>query len=188
MKRKPSHCGGNQMAVSTLEKPPTAPASNHPSGDNRFKILEATMKRHQYQPDALIEVLHHAQQLFGFLEEDLLILIAHKLKVPLSRVYGVVTFYHIFSLKPGGKHTCVVCTGTACHVKGGSKMMRRVSEIAHVKPGETSEDGEVSLMSARCLGACGIAPVVVLDGVVSGHYTEDLFVSKIKDWLSNGSE
>jgi bidirectional [NiFe] hydrogenase diaphorase subunit len=75
-------------------------ASEHPSGDNRFKLLEATMKRHQYQPDALIEVLHKAQELFGFLSSDLLLMIAHKLRLPPSRVYGVATFYHFFSLAP----------------------------------------------------------------------------------------
>jgi hypothetical protein len=80
-------------------------AQQHPSGDNRFKILEATMKRHQYQADALIEVLHTAQELFGHLDTDLLYHIAHSLKVPLSRIYGVATFYHFFSLAPKGRHT-----------------------------------------------------------------------------------
>lgn len=91
------------------------PLKEHPSGDKRFKILDATMKRHQYQQDALIEVLHKAQELFGYLENDLLHYIAQSLKLAPSRVYGVATFYHLFSLAPKGAHTCVVCTGTACY-------------------------------------------------------------------------
>jgi hypothetical protein len=86
----------------------------HASGDKRFKILEAHIKKHQFKQDALIEVLHKAQELFGYLEDDLLLFIAYRLKLPTSRVYGVATFYHFFTLKPKGKHTCVVCMGTAC--------------------------------------------------------------------------
>ena len=80
----------------------------HASGDKRFKILEAHMKKHQFKQDALIEVLHKAQELFGYLEDDLLLFVAYKLKLPASRVYGVATFYHFFTLKPKGRHTCVV--------------------------------------------------------------------------------
>jgi bidirectional [NiFe] hydrogenase diaphorase subunit len=167
---------------------PNPPAEAHPSGDNRFKILESTMKRHQYEPDALIEVLHHAQQLWGYLEDDLLIYIAHKLKVPPSRVYGVATFYHFFSLKPRGRHTCVVCLGTACYVKGGTKLMSAVTALADIKPGETTRDSSLSLLSARCLGACGIAPATVMDGAVAGYQTEESLTAKIKEWLDNGSE
>ena len=90
----------------------------HPSGDKRFKMLDVAMKRHQFQPDALIEVLHTAQELFGYLDDDVLVYVGRSLRVPLSRVYGVATFYNFFSLKPQGEHTCVVCMGTACYVKG----------------------------------------------------------------------
>src|SRR5882672_8114008 len=100
--------------------------AEHPSGDKRFKILDVTMKRHQYQPDALIEVLHKAQELFGFLDRDVLFYVARGLKQPPSRVYGVATFYHLFSLKPQGEHTCVVCMGTACFVKGADRLLRTV--------------------------------------------------------------
>src|SRR5919108_1053330 len=103
-------------AIEDTQKPANVPAKTHPSGDNRFKLLEATMKRHQYQPDALIEVLHKAQELFGYLSTDLLLYVAHSLKLPPSRAYGVATFYHFFSLAPKGEHTCAVCLGTACYV------------------------------------------------------------------------
>ncbi len=98
----------------------------HASGDKRFKILEVHMKKHQFRHDALIEVLHKAQELFGFLEDDLLLFVAYKLKLPPSRVYGVATFYHFFTLKPKGEHTCVVCMGTACYVKGADKVIAAV--------------------------------------------------------------
>jgi len=168
-------------------RPAGGAAGGHPSGDNRFKMLEATMKRHQYQQDALIEVLHTAQELFGFLEPDLLLHIAHSLKVPPSRVYGVATFYHFFSLKPKGEHTCVVCMGTACYVKGAAEIVAAVEKIARVKSGETTADGKVSLLAARCLGACGIAPAVVMDGVVTGRQTPDAIVAQVKGWVDNGS-
>lgn len=140
------------------------------------------MKRHQYKPDALIEVLHKAQESFGFLEEDVLIYVARGLKLPLSRVYGVATFYHLFSLKPSGAHTCVVCLGTACYVKGGNKVMEALETELGIKGGETTADGKVSLTAARCLGACGIAPAVVFDGTVAGKLEPDGALARIKEW------
>ena len=161
-------------------------ASDHPSGDKRFKMLEATMKKHQFQPSALIEVLHAAQELFGYLENDLLYFVARGMKLPPSRVYGVATFYHFFSLKPKGEHTCVVCTGTACYVKGANDLLGAVERTAHVSAGETTSDGKLSLMTARCLGACGIAPAVVLDGTVKGHETTESLLRSVKGWLASG--
>ena len=121
----------------------------HASGDKRFKILEVHMKKHQFRHDALIEALHKAQESFGYLEDDLLLFVAHKLKLPPSRVYGVATFYHFFTLKPKGEHTCVVCLGTACYVKGANKVLAAVEERAGIKAGETTENNKVSLLTAR---------------------------------------
>ncbi len=164
---------------------PTAAAS-HPSGDKRFKLLEVAMKRHQFRQDALIEVLHTAQELFGYLEPDLLYFIGRNLKLPPSRVYGVATFYQFFTLKPKGRHTCVVCTGTACYVKGADALLAAVRDAAHVGPGETTEDGELSLVTARCLGACGIAPAVVVDGAVLGHQTPEDLLRQMEGWAPRG--
>lgn len=164
-----------------------ATARRHPSGDKRFKLLEVTMKRHHFRQDALIEVLHAAQGLFGYLEPDLFYFIAHHLKLPLSRVYGTATFYHFFTLKPKGEHTCVVCTGTACYVKGADALLEAVGREAHVKPGETTADGRLSLLTARCLGTCGIAPAVVQDGTVVGHVTAETLLDEIKGWLHDGT-
>jgi bidirectional [NiFe] hydrogenase diaphorase subunit len=164
-----------------------AAAQPHPSGDNRFKLLEATMKRHQYQPDALIEVLHRAQELFGYLSLDLLLYIANRLSVPPSQVYGVATFYHFFSLAPKGAHTCVVCLGTACYVKGAAALLAAAKQRLGVQVGETTPDQQISLMIARCLGACGIAPTVVFDGVVAGRQTQESLQERLESWAAHGS-
>ena len=155
----------------------------HASGDKRFKILEAHIKKFQGRQDALIEVLHRAQELFGFLEDDLLLFVAYKLKLPASRVYGVATFYHYFILKPQGAHTCVVCTGTACYVRGADKVLSAVEAKSGIKAGETTADNEFSLLTARCLGACGIAPTVVYVGVITPHQTPDAAVARVNEWL-----
>jgi bidirectional [NiFe] hydrogenase diaphorase subunit len=152
------------------------------SGDKRFKILEAHMKKHQFKQDALIEVLHKAQELFGYLEDDLLLFIAYKLKLPASRVYGVATFYHFFTLKPKGRHTCVVCMGTACYVRGADKVLAAVETKAGIKAGETTPDNELSLLTARCIGACGIAPAVVYDGAVTPRQTPESALERMKGW------
>jgi bidirectional [NiFe] hydrogenase diaphorase subunit len=155
----------------------------HPSGDKRFKVLDVTMKRNQYSQDALIEILHKAQEAFGFLEEDILLYVARALKLPLSRVYGVATFYHLFSLKPSGAHTCVICLGTACYVKGANALLDTLKAEIDVKPGETTADGQVSLVTARCIGACGIAPAAVFDGNVLGKQTGESVMENIRPWV-----
>jgi bidirectional [NiFe] hydrogenase diaphorase subunit len=169
----------------TVVEQPAAPsaAPRHPSGDKRFKILEVHMKKHQFRHDALIEVLHKAQELFGYLEDDLLLFISSKLKLPPSRVYGVATFYHFFTLKPKGEHTCVVCMGTACYVKGADKLIEAVQENLKIKAGETTADNRVSLLTARCIGACGIAPAVVYDGTVTPRQTPESTLEQINQWV-----
>lgn len=170
---------------STTTKNTQKATKEHPSGDKRFKALDITMKRNQYRQDALIEVLHKAQESFGYLEEDVLVYVARGLKLPLSRVYGVATFYHLFSLKPSGAHTCVVCLGTACYVKGSGQVLEALEQKTGIHQGETTEDGQMSLMSARCIGACGIAPAVVFDGTVAGKVKPEEALEKIKDWGIN---
>ena len=157
-------------------------ALEHASGDKRFRILEVHMKKFQFRHDALIEVLHKAQELFGCLEDDLLLFIAYKLKLPPSRVYGVATFYHFFTLKPQGEHTCVVCMGTACYVKGADKVIAAVQDLLKIKSGETTPDNKVSLLTARCIGACGIAPAVVYDGTVTPRQNPATALEQIGKW------
>ncbi len=159
----------------------------HPSGDRRFKMLEAAMKKHQYRADALLEVLHTAQELFGYLQEDLLMFIARSLKLPPSRVYGVATFYHFFTFTPKGAHTCVVCLGTACYVKGAAAVQAALEQDLGVRAGQTRADGKASISTARCLGACGLAPAVVFDGQVAANVTPAKAVEHVKGWLNDGA-
>ena len=132
-------------------RPPSAAErpTTHPSGDRRFELLDATLKRHRFAPDALIEVLHTAQELFGHLRADLLFYMARALRLPPSRVYGVATFYHLFSFAPRGRHACVVCTGTACYVKGADAMLAAIEREAGATAGHTSSDGAISVSTAR---------------------------------------
>jgi len=154
-----------------------------PSGDKRWRIVEATMRRVGYDPSGLIETLHSVQDTFGYLDDASLRFVAYSLNVPLSRAMGVATFYHYFTLKPPGKHTCVVCLGTACYIKGSSAILDAVKEKLRVGVGETTPDGRVSLLTARCLGACGIAPTVVYDGEVAAHQTREDALKRTNDWM-----
>jgi bidirectional [NiFe] hydrogenase diaphorase subunit len=169
-----------QKMPNTMLKSPPEKAN---TADKRLKVLDITIKRNQNRQDALIEILHKAQSSFGYLEEDVLIYIAHELKLPLSQVFGVATFYHLFSLKPSGAHNCVVCLGTACYVKGSSELLDTLAEETNLHPGETSKDGKVSLMTARCIGACGLAPAAVFDGKVCGKQTSELVLAQVREWL-----
>jgi bidirectional [NiFe] hydrogenase diaphorase subunit len=177
-----------KIMVDAGEKSQIAASQAHPSGDKRFKMLDVSMKRHHYKQDALIEILHKAQELFSYLDNDVLIYISRQLKLPPSRVYGVATFYHLFSLAPKGVHTCVVCTGTACYVKGAANLLTNINQNLQVNPGETTPDNQISLQTARCLGACGIAPAVVFDGTVAGNQTPESVVTHLQGWLKNGSD
>ena len=102
------------------------------------------------------------------------------MRVPLSQVYGVATFYHFFNLKPPGAHTCVLCTGTACFIKGVPEILKEVQDQIGIQLGETTPDNQVSLLSARCVGACGLAPVGVFDGEVAGNLTPADVVNRIQ--------
>lgn len=186
MADSPSSPGGT--ATRDAASPPRARAGeDHPSGDNRFKMLDASMKRHRFAPEALIEVLHTAQELFGFLKPDILFYVARHLKLPPSRVYGVATFYHFFTFAPKGEHTCVVCTGTACYVKGADRLLASIEGDLGTVAGKTTTDGRVSISTARCLGACGLAPVVVYDGEVAGSQNPASALERMKGWRGHGS-
>lgn len=166
-----------------LAKQPPAP----PSTDKRWKIVAAMMRRHGHAPDALIETLHTVQEAFGYLDDEALRFVATSLRVPLSRVYGVATFYHYFTLKPQGKHTCVVCTGTACYIKGAAACLSAIEKAFDVKPGDTTADGMLSLLTARCIGSCGLAPTAVFDGEVMGNITPEAVLERAERWTRNDS-
>lgn len=113
---------------------------------------------------ALIQVLLDIQRRNNWLPKDALTLVSQKLGVPLTQVYHVATFYKAFSLVPKGRHTCVVCLGTACHVRGAPRLLDKVTEILKIRPGETSRDLRFSLNTVNCLGCCALGPVMVVDG------------------------
>lgn len=152
--------------------------------DKRWRLVNATMRRHGYQPDALIETLHTVQEAFGYLDDPGLRYVASNLNIPLSRVYGVATFYNFFTLKPQGEHTCVVCLGTACYIKGAPHILRAIEDTAGIRPGQTTSDNKVSLVVARCLGACGLAPAAIFDGDVAGKLTPDEAVERLGGWTN----
>jgi bidirectional [NiFe] hydrogenase diaphorase subunit len=154
--------------------------TKHPSGDKRFEMLDTSMKRLRFMPDALIEVLHTAQELFGHLRPDILLYVARALKLPPSRVYGVATFYSYFTLKPPGEHACVVCMGTACYINGAPKLLGSIVDDLGIGAGATTSDGKVSLLTAHCVGACSVAPVVVLDGEVHGKATAESVMQAVR--------
>lgn len=151
-----------------------------PSDDKRWRIVKAAMQRNGNERHALIETLHTVQESFGYLDDESLRFVAASLNAPLSQVYGVSTFYHLFSMKPAGQHTCVVCTGTACYIKGTPALMAEIERRYGVKAGETTADGALSLMAARCLGSCGMAPVAVFDGEVGGNLDIDSAISRLE--------
>jgi bidirectional [NiFe] hydrogenase diaphorase subunit len=152
------------------------------SRDNRWKLVEATLRRHGHRSHSLIEALHAAQEAYGFLDTDVLGRLAVDLRVPLSKVYGVATFYNFFSLEPQGAHSCVVCTGTACYIKGAGAIMAVLEEEEGLRAGETSADGQVSVLTARCFGSCGLAPAAVVDGEVLGKLTPADVLARVREW------
>jgi len=162
--------------VQTYQMPPL------PSDDKRWKIVNGTMRRHGYARQALIETLHTVQSSFGFLDDDSIKFVAKSLRVPLSQAYGVVTFYHHFSLKPPADHTCTVCTGTACYIRGADKLVADGEKFLGIKQGETTKDGKIALMAVRCVGACGQAPVALIDGELVVRVESAAMVEQLERW------
>ncbi len=127
-----------------------------------YRKLQAVIDERITLQNPLIEVLHAAQEIFGYLPMEVQDYIAREMDVPVAQIYGVVTFYNYFSMKPRGKHLINVCTGTACFVKGASRLIQMLEEELNVKLGETSKDGKFTLTSVRCVGACSLAPVFMI--------------------------
>jgi len=135
------------------------------TGDKKgilYQQLKEVIDKSSTLQDPLIEVLRQAQEIFGFLPIEVQQFVADELKLPVSKVFGVVTFYNFFSMKPQGKHIINVCTGTACYVKGAPRLVSMFEEELGVKLGETTKDGLFTLSSVRCVGACSLAPVFVI--------------------------
>ena len=170
-----------------MEASPATPESfASPAEDPRRKVVEQALRRFQYRPDALIEVLHVAQEAYGYLGDALLAYVATQLKLPESRVFSVATFYHAFKLRPKGEHTCIVCTGTACYVKGAGEIVRSLEAAYGIHAGQTTADGRLSLGTARCLGTCSLAPLLVVDNAVLGREAVEGVAKRVEAALGDG--
>ncbi len=145
-----------------------------------YKQLDQVIDAYRGKPDCLIQVLHKAQQVFGYLPKEVQKRVAEGLGVSLNEVYGVATFYSFFSLQPKGKHQVNVCQGTACYVRGSSKVLARIEKELGVGPGETTADGNFSVEVVRCLGACGLGPVMTVDEDVHARLKPDKVPSILK--------
>ena len=153
-----------------------------PSGSDAFPELEPVLRRHGHRPDGLIEVLNRAQELHGQLTPALLRHVATALRLPLSRVQGTASFYHLFRFRPPAAHSCVVCTGTACHVKGAEALVQALEgELAPGGAAEAAGAGAIELSTVRCVGTCGGAPLVVVDGQVWNHQTPASVLARLRE-------
>jgi NADH-quinone oxidoreductase E subunit len=131
--------------------------------EDQWRHVNEVIRKHRSKPGALIPVLEEVQGITGYLPEPVQRRVAKGLGIPLSQVYGVVTFYSFFTMKPRGKHQIRVCLGTACHVRGSKRVLDEMEQKLGIEPGECTEDREFSLDVVRCVGACGLAPVMVVD-------------------------
>ncbi|MBP3738388.1 MAG: NADH-quinone oxidoreductase subunit NuoE [Muribaculaceae bacterium] len=136
---------------------------------NVVEQVEAICDKFGNKPNELINILHEAQNMHGYLPEEMQRIIARKLGIPASKVYGVVTFYSFFTMTPKGKHPISVCLGTACYVRGSEKLLEEIKRVLNIEVGQTTPDGKFSLDCLRCVGACGLAPVFTIGDKVYGR-------------------
>ncbi|KGK90317.1 NADH dehydrogenase [Clostridium sp. HMP27] len=135
----------------------------------KLKKLEEYIDGLEVKEGELINILHEAQDIFGYLPEELQLFISRKLGISAAKVFGVVTFYSFFTMEPKGKHVISVCMGTACFVKGADKILNEFRKLLNIKEGSSTKDGMFTIDTLRCVGACGLAPVVIVDGKVFGR-------------------
>lgn len=151
-----------------MEKKSTLPFAGTKEQEEQ---LMAVIARHKGQEGATIPVLHEAQEIYGYLPIEVQKMISVGLNVPLAEIYGIVTFYAQFSLNPKGVYQIGVCLGTACYVKGSGDILEKIKEILKIDVGECTADGKFSLDATRCIGACGLAPVITINDDVYGRLT-----------------
>lgn len=152
--------------------------------EQRAELLRC-IEEHRGEAGALMPVLHEAQNIYGYLPAEVQTVIAEELNVPLAEVYGVATFYSRFSLTPKGKHVISVCLGTACYVKGSDKVLEAIEKELGISCGECTPDKKFSIDSCRCVGACGLAPVMIVDGEVYGKLTADDVAGILEKYIKN---
>jgi NADH-quinone oxidoreductase subunit E len=145
-----------------------------------LSLMDEVFDKYQGQKGALIPILQKAQTLYGYLPPPVLNLIANRLGVSVGKVYGVATFYAQFYLERRGRHILKLCDGTACHVKGTPTILTAVGDEFHLKPGETSDDGQLTVEIVYCMGSCALAPVAVLDDQVMGRMRQEVLLGRVK--------
>jgi len=149
---------------------------------NQLRQFMEKAKSGDHPESQLIAILHRAQELYGHLDQAVMDDIALTMNIPTAHIWGVATFYHYFNLKPKGKHSISVCLGTACYVKGAAQVLETVKKELKVDIGETTQDGMFTLAETRCLGTCGLAPVMMIDGKVYGTLTPKKTVEIIQSF------
>ncbi len=158
--------------------------------DEKMKELQdymETFRGTERSESNLIAILHRAQNLFGYLSRPVMDEIAHTMKIPTAHIWGVATFYHYFNLKPRGTYVIAICLGTACYVKGADEILQALKDELKISMGETTKDGLFTLQEARCLGACGLAPVIMIGEKIYGDLTPKKVVEILKN-LKKGTE
>jgi NADH:ubiquinone oxidoreductase subunit E len=156
--------------------------SSNQSIEQMYSELETFIRELPDKTGALITVLHRAQEIFGYLPQEVQKFIAKQLNQPVAEVNGVVTFYSYFTETPTGKNVINVCMGTACFVKGSGEILEEFERRLGIKVGETTADGKFTLQVLRCVGACGLAPVVMVNDRVYGHFTKNLVVKTLDEY------
>ena len=153
-------------------------------GNCKDEKMEGILKKYTVDKSNLIQILNEVQESYGYIPKSAQLAISDYLKIPMAEVYGVVTFYSRFTLKPKGKYNIAVCLGTACFVKGSEKVLDKAKEILGIDVGQTTEDGKFSLEATRCVGACGLAPVFTVNNEVYGKATAELIKKVIEEYKS----
>lgn len=141
--------------------------------ESNAEKVENLIESYIDKKEQLISLLQEVQAEFNYIPQDVLVRISQKLEIPLSQIFSVATFFQAFSLKPRGRHTITVCLGTACHIRGGQRLVDKIERDYDLKPGETTEDMRFSLETANCLGCCALGPVMVVDGKYESKVTPD---------------
>jgi NADP-reducing hydrogenase subunit HndA len=141
--------------------------------DEQYKKLLSVIEEHKSDKGALMPIMQKAQEIYGYLPIEVQSIISNEMDIPLEKIYGIATFYSQFSLNPKGKYVISVCLGTACYVKGSGDILAKLKELLNISDGECTPDGKFSLDSCRCIGACGLAPVITINDDVYGKITVD---------------
>jgi len=147
-----------------------------------IELVKSICNRYKDEPSPLMLILSDVQKEYGYIPLEVQEIIASEINLPVSEIYGVVTFYNFFSLTPKGKYVIGVCIGTACYVKGGQNIEDKFEELLHIKSGQTTEDGKFTIDSLRCIGACALAPALSINGKVYPKMTVDKVAAVIKEY------